>query len=339
MQPAPDDPLLQEALRALIAMIERPPQGLSWRIGERIDRAETTVFLLRAAAPSGHTYPAYYKIFHTEKNPEAGWKDAATEELRLGLSLAGDLTRRLAERSVPEGITPAAVLAVDPDQFRLVTRGIPGRHLAMSIAQAVTRRRRTAALEIYHRIGRACRLIDDLPAAPVDANRSGLLRHARRLDRLTPWDRAILTSRDVETLQRRFQDLVEHAIASGERITHAHGDLSAGNILTEGTRIGLLDFSWWPRFRGHDLAHFLHRLEHRRGVTRWWRSALAEAVIEGYGEPAVRSRPTWEIFTLERLFVLATDVRGRRVYRGWGIERALRALKVLAYRPGSLGAG
>lgn len=339
MQPAADDPLLQEALHALIAMIERPPRGLAWRIGGRIDRAETTLFLLQAVAPSGHTYAAYYKIFHPERIPETDQKEAETEELRVGLSLTSDLTRRLAERSVPEGITPAAVLAADPDRFRIVTLGLPGRRLSVSITQAVTHRRRAAALGIYHRIGRACRLIDDLPNAPAAANRSGLFRHARRLERLSPTDRTILTSRDVETLQRRFQDLVERAIASGERITHAHGDLGAGNILTEGARIGLLDFMWRPRLRGHDLVHFLHRLEHGRGGTRWWRSVLAEAVIKGYGEPAVRARPTWEICTLERFFVMATPARGRRTFRGRGIERALRALKVLAYRAGGLGEG
>ena len=75
--------------------------------------------------------------------------------------------------------------------------------------------------------------------------------------------------------------LVADASQETSPAAFSHGDINTKNVLIGDGGIGLIDFSWLPRLRHADVAHFGIRIDYEPGVPRSWARELSAALIDG----------------------------------------------------------
>jgi hypothetical protein len=297
---SPDPKVLWEALKSVAKISGLSDyRTLEWLVGERIERRSSTLFPLRMATPAGGAMRAFYKISHPRPH--------RVEAVRAGLARTQELSSSLMAPCDGEGIQPAPVLAADPGTLTVVTLALPGRPLGLTPRHVISRNRRQAALGIFRRIGKAIRLIE-LSGKPAVAMREDEQwgRTPRDLQRVEE----LFSPREAAALGRRLKELYV-AAAEGEDEVFSHGDMRHTNVLVSGEHIGLVDLQWQVRLRGFDLAYLAVRIEYETVAVRPWTSALVAALVGGYGDPEIRSSPSWRFYRLRRLIRRATHpVRG-----------------------------
>jgi hypothetical protein len=306
---SPDPSVLQRAVGALSATTALP--AARWSVERRIDRPETVTFVIRAAVPVAAPAVLYYKVFYPWPDRRGPNLDLFTREIRDGLTHCETLQDRLAPMGAPEQIQPARVLAADPDRLTVVTLHIPGRPLGKAIRHALTAGRRRSSHHTYRQIGRAARLIEECADPQSEDDSAELDRSLNLIDRLR--DRKALHDRELDVLRDRMVDLYRRALAPGGSRSRVHGDLTSSNVLTRPGQIGLIDFTWPVRLRGHDVYRFVTTLERARPGIPKWIQALVGSVLEGYGDPEIVNSPSW---AFKRAHGLLADIARERCAAG-----------------------
>jgi Phosphotransferase enzyme family len=304
---APDPALLVEAGESLAgAHLDGPAESIRWDVEERMERPRSTVFRLLATSRSGSSASAFYK----EEQPSRG---LPADFVRAGLARTKELTARLAAVSVPRGIRPAPVLAVDPQRLISVCLAVEGSSPPGPVWGSMVPGRWRHLLDCYRRVGEAVRLIEGLRVQDSDQIH----------DPRWVWEGAVdgaasyLTDEQMVALRRNLRDLVEELVAEGD-VVYTHGDLSPSNVLAADDHIGIIDFHWTPRYRGYDLAVMAYRLEYAGLVPIGRSAALVDALVEGYGDRDIRRSAGWRYYLLIRQLGLAA--RGARA--SWRSRRA-----------------
>ncbi|HEX6147195.1 MAG TPA: phosphotransferase [Acidimicrobiia bacterium] len=306
-RPAAPDP---DLLRRAAASLDGPDGSLDseatrWEILGRIERPRSTLFLLRAhrveaAAPTD----AYYKVSHPP--PYTGERrERWVATVRSGLIRSMELEQRLAALVAGEGITFARALAVDPDVLAVVTLAVAGEAMGKVWRHALTREARAGAVGPLILAGRAARLIEQCTTDPVEPEGPSQSAVDRRLARVD----SILPPATMQRLERRMAELESGMMDEPLPMVYCHGDFSSTNLLLDGDRIGLIDFTWPLRQRGFDLAHFAFRIEYDTAIPPAMTAPLLAALIEGYGDPDVTGRPGYRFVRLSKLLKVLEDQR------------------------------
>lgn len=275
---------------------------IEWRVGQRLDRSRSTVYGLEAWSTSGRLAEAFYKVAKPPE-PRPDRKEDRLERARAGLRRGPRLEERLAGLVEGEGIVFSRWLAADPEHLTVVTLKVPGRPAGKPWHHALTRARRELAADWLRRAGRAARLIEDCSLDEATIPRE--LREEmldRRLNRV----RGVLPSSLVDRLESRLYELDDAALDRPRAVTYSHGDFSTSNVLLN-EKLGLIDFSWIPRLRGFDVAHFAFRLEYDTPLAPTWTEPLVRTLLEGYGEPDLPTQPGWRVVRLLKLMKVVKD--------------------------------
>lgn len=304
---APDPDLLRRAAASLAGPNGSfDPDGTSWEILGRIERPRSTLFLLRAHGVdlAVHT-DAYYKVSHPPPY-EGERRERWVATVRSGLVRSIELEQRLAALVAGEGITFARALAVDPDALAVVTLAVTGEAMGKAWRHALTRPARARAVEPLILAGRAARLIEQCTTdlvEPEGPSQSAVID--RRLARVD----SILPPSTMQRLERRMAELESEMVGEPLPMVYCHGDFSSSNLLLDGDRIGLIDFTWPLRQRGFDLAHFAFRLEYDTAIPAALTAPLVAALVEGYGNPDVTGQPGYRFVRLSKLLKVLEDQR------------------------------
>jgi aminoglycoside phosphotransferase len=110
-------------------------------------------------------------------------------------------------------------------------------------------------------------------------------------------------------------DLTDEMSRSDRAMVYCHGDLSGSNVLVDGRRVGIIDFTWPLRQRGFDLAHFAFRIEYDSPVTASLTSPLRDALLSGYGDPAATEQPGYKFVRLSKLLKVVEETGPRAMTR------------------------
>jgi hypothetical protein len=294
----PDTAVLIEAAEALGTV-----GVLRWEVEERIERPRSTLFRIRASRPAGPPIEAYYKV--SRPPPYEGERlERWVATVRSGLARSMELETRLASLVEGEGITFSRALAVDPGSMTVVTLAVRGDPFGKVWRHLVPGARRGAAIESLRLVGRAARLIEECSVDPIPIDeRSQRAAIDRRLRRV----RDVLPGPTLQGIERVMDDLTEDMSKSDRAMVYCHGDLSGSNVLVDGWRLGIIDFTWPLRQRGFDLAHFAFRIEYDSAVPAALTSPLGEALLSGYGEPAVTEQPGYKFVRLSKLLKVVEE--------------------------------
>jgi hypothetical protein len=314
---APDRIVVDRAFQALLSLglVNR---GARLHIGPRIQRAVSTLFLLRWKNVHGGTTSAYYKVLRPPRDVPTWW----TQETRAYLHRASLLDQRLASLGDDGMVRAARLLAVDPDTSTIVALAMPGTPLTDHLRKAWRTGRRSALEDVYFGLGRFsrrienCMLPDEVP--PVGARPAILLERLRQVQ--------TILSDDLTSVEWLLERLFEEA-ASADRLVVSHSDLNPKNILIDGKDVGVIDFGWIPRFPGHDVAFLACRSKYVLQVPTPWVGGLTDALVAGYGEPGMSSKPQWKAAKVEallRVIVQQRNQTGLHRIRYWRAVKELR---------------
>jgi hypothetical protein len=127
-------------------------------------------------------------------------------------------------------------------------------------------------------------------------------------------------------MRAKLQAAYQAAVSSASAV-YCHGDLSLSNIRVCKGELGLIDTQWIVALRGHDAAHFAHKIEYEALTIKSWTSALVAALLQGYGEPELTSSASWQFYQLRYLLQRATRPTNRFTKTNWGIKRARKELR------------
>jgi hypothetical protein len=246
-------------------------------------RTHSIITVLRTAA-GGRTARYYLKTLRAG----AATFDLKREQARREFELLVELEGRF--RGDPE---LGAVRPVHcwPDQLSLLTEEFPGEKLSRAIARArgvAGVRSADAVAALCGRVGRWLALFQALvpPPRPVALVADLLAYSERRLRLLTD-----ARPREFRTLAapllRRLATVAGDVGASDLRGVARHNDFRPDNIMTDGTRIAVLDFTGFTTGPAlYDFVKFWMKLDdlafgvsYRRSVVSAWKRAFAE----GYG--------------------------------------------------------
>jgi aminoglycoside phosphotransferase len=307
LRPAePDTRLLRAAAASLAGSSDEDGRPETrWVVLRRIERPRSTLFQLRAHTPDGEHADAYYKV--SRPPPYASERrERWVTTVRAGLARSMELERRLAGLVEGENIVFARALAVDPDALAVVTLAVPGEAMGKVWRHSLTRGARANAIEPLTLAGRAARLIEQCSTDPIEADTdTQTAAIERRLARVN----AILPAATMRRLERRLAELETEMTRSPMPMVYCHGDFSSSNLLLDGDRIGLIDFTWPLRQRGFDLAHFAFRIEYDTAVPPALTAPLLAALVEGYGDPDVTRQPGYRFVRLSKLLKVLEDRR------------------------------
>jgi hypothetical protein len=292
--------------------------GARLHIGPRIQRAVSTLFLLQWKDAQGGTCSAYYKVLRPPRDVPTWW----IQETRAYLQRASLLDQRLASLGDDGMVRAARVLAVDADRSTIVALAMPGTPLTDHLRNAWRTGRRSALEDVYFGLGRFtrrvenCMLPDEVPQ--VGARPAILLERLRQVQ--------TILSDDLTSVEWLLERLFEEA-ASVDGLVVSHSDLNPKNILIHGKDVGVIDFGWIPRFPGHDVAFLACRSKYVLQVPTPWMGGLTEALLAGYGEPDLSSKPQWaaaKVEALLRVIVQQRNQTGLHRIRYWRAVKELR---------------
>jgi thiamine kinase-like enzyme len=141
-------------------------------------------------------------------------------------------------------------------------------------------------------------LIEECTVDPIAVDeisqRAAIDRRLRRV-------RDVLPRQTLQGIETVMNDLTEQMSRSDRAMVYCHGDLSGSNVLVDGGRLGIIDFTWPLRQRGFDLAHFAFRIEYDSAVPATLTSPLTEALLSGYGDTAASEQPGYQFVRLSKL--------------------------------------
>ena len=318
---SPAESLLFEARRELAGRLSLGPGNLRWDIGKRLSRKRSTLFHLTLRSATGEAIAtAYYKApyFPDEHNRTRRNR----ERMRVALENSRSLGDRFAQMAEDSGISVNVTLALNLETLDVVTLGLEGQPMGNPLAHAISKNRRTQAVETCFRVGAAARLMEQLPTPEPGAARERIWGEAeRKLDAAA----SIIPAEDLGRLEELLQELLAGAFDQPRPVTLAHGDLSTSNVVMLPGRTGLIDFTWIPQLQGFDLARFVHRLRYATVSYGPWTSALIEATLEGYGDPSAPERSGWRFTSLQRL--LATALRQPSQPQRRSVRRAVAEIR------------
>ena len=292
--------VLDSASQRLRRFVDIPAPLDQWR-AVRYERPRSVVFMLS----SGRSKPitVFYKIMRSRPESQGGeseWGDSMTNRLSRSL----ELTDRLLEQCAGSLVSPAPVLAVQPELQTVVTLGMSGRPATargVLLHQLIPG---TSTPAVFESLGKAVALIEKLSESdrlPLDSDRFWAReeKHLRRSEQLEKTERKLI--------HNRLSRLVECSNEmSGWR--YVHGDLSSTNILLSRKQVGLIDFGWESRCRLFDLALMSYRL-HFAYRPRWGR-LIHDALWTGYR--AEYSTVRIEAWQLVETLMLIRALRNRR---------------------------
>jgi Ser/Thr protein kinase RdoA (MazF antagonist) len=268
----------------------------------------------------------YYLKRHTASSLATGFAEYAAHMS----AIARTLTNRA-------GLLPYDVIAVDSREGVVRVGETPGQTLyALHHEWIRTRQGRHAAIAAWRGVGRWLAVLHAGERVPVrsETRAAELVEYAN--ERLVRWGQA-------DPRQRPLADRAAHALRlAAARLPHGpvtitlcHGDVSAGNILVDGTAVGLIDLDDVRLdMPAVDLSQALWEIrEYCRAATivampRFERMAAA-AFREGYGS----SFPTGPDFWLPHIgnmAVILLTVAARRTGLGLGrVSEELRYTRAL----------
>jgi aminoglycoside phosphotransferase len=223
-----------------------------------------------------------------------------------------ELENRLASLVEGEGITFSRALAVDPGSLTVVTLAVPGDSYGKVWRHLIPGARRAAALETLRLVGRAARLIEDCSVDPIPVDQTS---QRAAIDRRLQRVREVLSGPTLQGIEALMVDLTEEMSLSDRAMVYCHGDLSGSNVLVDGRRVGIIDFTWPLRQRGFDLAHFAFRIEYDSPVTASLTSPLRDALLSGYGDPAATEQPGYKFVRLSKLLKVVEETGPRAMTR------------------------
>lgn len=321
----PDSPspeLLDRARTALAQRLSHDPTSLRWKIGGRQDRKRSTLFhLTLLSATAGPVATSYFKKAYF---PEDRQGSSNLTRAREAILRSEDLGNRFAELSQGLGVMVNVTLAVDPEALEVITLGLEGKPLGNPLRFVATERGRRTALSMCSNVGRAIRIVEEME----DIHRADLPRDIwektdQRLVSVSP----LMSDAELRWLRDALHTLYQAATEEDRGIVLAHGDLGPGNVIVMPVGTGLIDFMWMPQLRGFDLSRFVHRLRYTTPSYRPWVSALTDAMLEGYGDPAAPLRPGWRFSEMQRLLVTIQHLESKGEARRGVMGRALEQLR------------
>lgn len=294
----PERQVVEEASCAAFAPLGPSAGTVSWKVNDRIIRPFSTIFVIDFISGREQSR-AFYKNFHCPReNGKNSWK----LELGAGLTRSVALTRTFNELSKAEGTMIAPVLSVEPSMVVSVTRAMPGRAVGQFRWPGLTRGRREGVLEIHRRIGQAIHLLErssDIWGGIPNRETKELRRWVQPDSILTQAESVQgFTKRDLMRLRRNVEKLYAETLSAEDAFVYAHNDLSDGNILLDNQRLGLIDATFLPRYRGYDLAKYAFRLDYQNYSFNAWSDTLIDALLEGYGDANANEQAPWKIIRL-----------------------------------------
>jgi Phosphotransferase enzyme family len=296
---SPDPVILAQANERATAILGWSDGDIGWRVADRIERARSTIFRLEAVGAPGPA-EAYYKVSHSpiDSSPRRmRWESTVSD----GLARAQLLDGKLAELIGDEPIAFSRTLAADPGTLTLVTLALAGDPVGKVSRHLLPAERRQRLIEAFGLAGHAARLIEECSPGSVVADRDTFSRAIdRRLERARP----VLPGPVFEALERRMVSLDEEVLSDPGALVYAHGDFSSSNVMLRDEGIGLIDFTWPPRLRGFDVAHFAFRVSYETGAPRLWTDSLVASLLDGYGDAGLAGSDNWQAVRIPRLLKL-----------------------------------
>ena len=322
-------------MHAIASRLSLDPTRLDWEIEERLDRKRSTLFpLLLLDDLREQVATAYYKKPYF---PGARQASRNLPRARAALEQGEVLGTRFADLARDSGIAINETLALNHHTLEVITFGLDGRPMGNPLAHAYGRRARAAAVLACARVGRAIRIIEELPG-PADTEAEGERIWEEATRKLKPLSKS-MNSAELARLRGMLRELFTEGLAEPDAITYAHGDLSTGNVILMDDNTGLIDFMWIPQLKGFDLARFVHRLRYTTVSLRPWTEALVEAVLDGYGDTSAPDLPGWRFTEMQRLMSTARSGRRRIPIVGRPARRALEQVRAQSSRRDGLERG
>ncbi len=297
---APDSDILAEATERAASILGWGSADIRWRVADRIERARSTIFRLETLTAPEAGAEVYYKVSHSpiDSSPRRmRWESTVSDGLARAMLLDG----KLAELVGREPIAFSRTLAADPATLTLVTLALAGDPIGKVSRHLLSSGRRDRLIEAFGVAGHAARLIEECSPGSVVADRDTF---SRAIDRRLERARLLLSEPTFEALQRRMVSLDEEVLSDPKALVYAHGDFSSSNVLLRDDGIGLIDFTWPPRLRGFDVAHFAFRVSYETGAPRSWTDSLVGALLDGYGDHGLVGSPNWQAVRIPRLLKL-----------------------------------
>lgn len=288
---------------------------VDWRVADRIERSRSTIFRLELPGAPAPGAEIYYKVSHSPVDgsaPRERWESVMADG--LGRTMAMDA--KLAEALRTESIAFARALAVDPKTMTLATLGVSGTAVGKVVWHGITPRRRRRLLESFRLAGVGARLIEQCSPPGIEAERTVF---TGAIDRRLRRARSVIPESMARALEKTMATLDEEVLSNRWALVYAHGDFSSSNVLLREGGIGLIDFTWPPRLRGFDVAHFAFRVEYETGAPAGWTTSLVDALLAGYDDPDLRSSARWSAIRIPRLLKVI------ELGAGSGLDRHRRA--------------
>lgn len=288
----PDAGVVADATRRLseVRQAEVDPE---WRVVLREVRHRSTVFKLRTSCDGGPVV-AYYKQLHRGLDHEQ--EGHGLVRARDAMLVEDELSERLFQAMAAIDVEVDRPLVLVPERLigvRLAVAGVP---LGKAIASAVPGRRTVGRLR-SRRLGASMRVVEEVGATlsvpadtPTVADR---LRHELRRSV------AAVSPHELRRLESLIASWTADPVAD-RQLTWTHGDLSPTNVLVDGSKVGLIDFSWAPHLPGRDIAQFVSRIATERPRLNRWMLEVVEWILDGYALGYTGTRRSWQLARLER---------------------------------------
>lgn len=235
----------------------------------------------------------------------AEMREIKRSQIATEFRLLTDLGARFRPHPLLGVITPVECW---PEQLSMLTEEFPGRTLEAALAEAKIFRPRLATdamMPLCHRVGRWLRLFQEFTTPEVERrfDLSELLAYCERRLRLLGRTAASgVDDRLAVSLSARLERLASATAPADLLVVGRHNDFRPDNILTDGQRIIVLDFTGFTHGPAlYDLVKFWMKLDDYRFGPLFSDRAVDDwqaAVVEGYGRPLDTSAP---LFTLLRL--------------------------------------
>jgi hypothetical protein len=126
-----------------------------------------------------------------------------------------------------------------------------------------------------------------------------------RLGRLRAARHRVVTDRDLDRLRGALEHWLAQLRAEDLSPFQVHGDFNPENVLVHEGRITVIDYSQaHAGARYYDLVQMylqVERLKARLSFPRGLAARIQQALLDGYGQPAVTSEPLFRLLVIEQL--------------------------------------
>ena len=300
-----------------------------WQLVGRCTRPRSTLFVLRCRHAEG-VIDAVAKIDYLQSAEEDAPRHETLRRVqrrRRELTRERELAPQLIDIVQARHLTLKIdePLAIAPDRLSALRLMVPGKNLDR-LAKVIARAGIRQAIDAFHVLGQFISLMEGVGERGDHPDQRVRRSQFERLDRSVQRLRSVGTFPDPDGLRQRAMVLLHRELSKSDSVVLTHGDLSPSNILLRKNSLGVIDFGWTHRIRGHDLAHLLARVEVERPQLPGLAASARRALLDGYGQRHADDR-SLELAYLDRASSAAVKLGGARGRRArWRLHRVCEAI-------------